>query len=293
MFKVPEFLISVEVWVGLILSLMVLSLIARENILSRLAQYILVGASAGYLAVIALQDILRPQLFAPIMGNALADPTLLIPLILGLLLLSIGTIRIFQPDDSDASRSPTRPSRFGPIQFRRILYSIGTIPVALLLGIALATAVIGAIQGTLLPQFLRAAQMGLTWNGSGADLVSGIITLLVTIGVFLHLYAVPAQRITNKSRPLPDMPLHEKGTLPEQARLTQLQALQSLESPPIHQRLISLWAGLGKRMLWLAAGVIFARLIASRLSLLIAQFEYISNTLKTTQLWQTLMNIIQ
>ena len=280
MFRVPELLTSIEGWVGLILTLMILSLVFRENIFSRLAQYILVGAATGYLAVIAIQNILRPQLFRPIMQQGMTDSTLIVPLILGLLLLGSGTIRIFQGTKTD----PNRPESLT----RRIIYTIGTFPAAILIGVGLATAIIGAIQGTLLPQFLRAAQIGLTWNGSAPDLVAGIITLLVTIGVFLHLYAMPAHKPA--SQPVSSI---ERVELPEQARLTQLQPIQIEDRPSIFVWFISAWAGLGKRALWLAAGVLFARLVASRLSLLIAKFEYIANVLKATQLWQTVLNLLQ
>ena len=278
--RVPEFLTTIEGWVGLILSLMILSILFRENIFSRLAQYILVGAATGYIGVIAIQDILRPQLFQPIMQAGIIDFTLVVPLLLGLLLLFGGSIRIFQTKESGRDRSESL--------IRRIIYRTATIPVAILLGVGLATATIGAIQGTLLPQFFRAAQIGLTWNGSSVDLVSGIITLLVTIGVFLHLYAVPAQK------PISQPPASlEKSDLPEQARMMQLQSIPEEESLSIVEWFLALWAGLGKRALWLSAGVLFARLIASRLTLLIAQFENIAFLLKSTQLWQSFTLLLQ
>lgn len=269
-------LTPLEILVGAVLSLMIFSLIIKDNVFSRLAQYILVGTATGYLGVIAIQDILRPQLFTPLAQNPFADLALFVPLFLGLALLVIGTIRIFQVKTRDSNTSESFE--------RGVLYNIGTIPVVLLLGIGLAAAVIGTIQGTLLPQFWRAAQMGLTWNGSVGTFLSGIITLLVTIGVFLHLYAVPAQQASVEQ---------PKSNLPKRIQMTQLQPVQDIDEVNILEQIISFWAGLGKRMLWLTAGVLFARLIASRLSLLIAQFEYIANTLKMIQPGQLFMSLIQ
>jgi len=271
--SILAFLTPLEILVGAVLSLMLFSLVIRDNIFSRLAQYILVGTATGYLGVIAIQNILRPQLFASLTQNPL---DLFVPLFLGLVLLIIGTIRIFQVKSRDSNTSESLA--------RGTIYNIGTIPVALLLGIGLATAVTGTIQGTLLPQFWRAAQMGITWNGSVEAFFSGIITLLVTIGVFLHLYAAPAQQ-ANVEKP--------KSNLPKRIQMNQLQSIQDIDDPNILERIISVWAGLGKRVIWLTAGILFARLVASRLSLLIAQFEYIAGTLKMTQPGQLFMSLIQ
>lgn len=281
--RVLDLLAPIELWIGLFLSIMTLSLVIRENLLSRLAQYILVGAVAGYLGVIAIYDILRPHLFVPIWQDPLNDLTLLGILALGIVMLVAGTTRIFQTDvGNDNLANENRSESL----MRRVLYAAGTIPVVLLLGVGLAAAVTGTIQGTLLPQFWRAAEAAFAWTGSVETLISGTITLLVTIGVFLHLYAAPAI--------LPAKAVDaEQNELPEQIRWTQLQTDEAASSPSISDRIILLWAGLGKRMLWLAAGVLFARLVASRTSLLIAQLEQINRVLKGTQVWQTLVNLIQ
>lgn len=281
---VLELLAPIELWIGLILTLMTFSLIIRENVFSRLAQYILVGTVAGYLGVIAIHDILRPQLFLPISAAPFADLPLFALFLLGMLMLVSGIVRIVQTDATDGSHaSGSRDESF----IRRALYAVGIIPVVLLLGIGLAVAVTGSIQGTLLPQFWRAAETGFAWTQSPETFVSGIITLLVTIGVFLHIYAAPA------IQPDADRSNTEQSDLPEQLRMTQLVPHQGTNEPSLFDRIILLWAGLGKRMLWLAAGILFARLVASRLSLLIAQFEQIDRVLKGTQVWQAFMNFIQ
>lgn len=277
-------LAPIEAWIGLILSLLTLSLAIRENIFSRLAQYILVGAVAGYLGVIAIHDILRPYLLQPVIDNPLGDLTLLVIFALGLLMLVTATVRIVQVETTESGRIDERRAES---IVQRIFFAIGTIPVLLLLGAGLASIVTGMIQGTLLPQFWRAAEAGFAWTGSIESFVSGTITLLVTIGVFLHLYAAPAIQPTEE----PTFPTQSE--LPEQLRMTQLQSEPSTQGPSIFGRIILLWAGTGKRILWFAAGVLFARLVASRLSLLIAQFEQIDSVLKGTRFWQAFVNLIQ
>jgi hypothetical protein len=46
------------------------------------------------------------------------------------------------------------------------------------------------------------------------------------------------------------------------------------------------WAWVGQRAVWLAAGILFARLAASRTSLLIAQLEFLRASFVSTELWQ-------
>jgi len=46
------------------------------------------------------------------------------------------------------------------------------------------------------------------------------------------------------------------------------------------------WRGIGKRALWFAAGVIFARLLAAHLSLVIGRFQFLLIALQKSLLWQ-------
>ncbi|MCB0048707.1 MAG: hypothetical protein KDE24_04060, partial [Caldilinea sp.] len=54
------------------------------------------------------------------------------------------------------------------------------------------------------------------------------------------------------------------------------------------QRIMRGWIWLGQRAVWLAAGAIFARLIASRLSLFIAELHYLSSTFQATGVGESL-----
>ena len=64
----------------------------------------------------------------------------------------------------------------------------------------------------------------------------------------------------------------------------------SQDSPNWVQRLMRAWVWFGQRAVWLAAGVIFARLLASRTSLLIAEFEFMRATFTSTGLWQIIQS---
>lgn len=112
--------------IGFLLTVMVLSYLIKDSLFFRLAAYLLIGLTAGYLVVLLVNRVLLPQLIWP-MGEASWTQRLwlLIPLVLALLLL-IGQV----PKLSQLSR----------------------IPLAVLLGLSAAIAIGGAVFGTLLPQ---------------------------------------------------------------------------------------------------------------------------------------------
>jgi hypothetical protein len=150
----------------------------------------------------------------------------------------------------------TRRSRGEPGTWRRVISLLGAVPVALVLGLGIAILTLGTIQGTLAPQSLRAAASGLDASGGAIDLLLGALMLLVTTGTLLHLRIKP-------NRDLVDQPAWVRS-------------------------LLAGWMAIGKRGIWLASGVIFARLMASRFSLLIARIQFLADRLETTGLWKWL-----
>ncbi len=143
-----------------------------------------------------------------------------------------------------------------PAAWRRVIGLMGAFPVALVLGLSIAILTLGTIQGTLAPQSLRAAATGLDFSGGPLVLLLGALMLLVTTGSLLHLRIKP-------DRDLVDQPAWVRSLLVG-------------------------WMAIGKRGIWLAAGVLFARLMASRFSLLIARIQFLADQLETTGLWQWL-----
>ena len=145
-------------------TLFIFSYLIGDNPLFRLAVYIFVGVSAGYVAAVAYRQVLWPDLFFPLFTGTFAQKTLLvIPLILSALLLTKVSPR---------------------------LTSMGMPAMALLVGVSAAVAVGGAVTGTLMPQAgaiinlfdLRAAasvpQLAqMMFNG--AWILAGAITTLV------------------------------------------------------------------------------------------------------------------
>jgi hypothetical protein len=150
---------------------------------------------------------------------------------------------------------PPRPAQ-AEGRLHRWLRWGGWLPAAFLAAAALAIGAVGAIQGTLAPQLARAATTGLPWGAPLDLLLGGALTLLITTGALLFFTVDPVQHL---------------GGQPIGVR-----------------RIMGGWLWIGQRAVWLAAGVIFARLFASRISLLLAQFEYWAATFLATGIGQQL-----
>lgn len=112
--------------IGFSLTLMVLSYIIGDNFLFRIAMAVFVGVASGYAAVLVIYHVLWYQLVVPLLTAPLANLVLLIPAaLLGVWLLSKGSSRLAR---------------------------LGNPVLAFLVGVGAATALGGAIFGTLLPQ---------------------------------------------------------------------------------------------------------------------------------------------
>ncbi len=147
-------------FIAFLFTLFIFSYLIGDNPLFRIAVYIFVGVSAGYVGAVAFRQVILPDLFVPLLaGKAL----LIVPLILGALLLTKVSPRLTQ---------------------------LGMPTMALLVGVSAAVAVGGAVTGTLLPQIgatielfntrsavLSAQFFGMIFNG--AWILAGVITTLV------------------------------------------------------------------------------------------------------------------
>jgi len=235
---------DLSLWVGFLFSLLIFSTLLGDHGLAKLAQYLLVGVSLGYVGALVVQHVLRPRLLVPLLTAPLAYPGLWGALLLGLLFTIAGLERIF-----------SAPTSTGQVAvWQRGLRTAGAIPAALLIGTSLSVVLIGIWQGTLWPQLWATARSGLNWSGAiGAALVS-VMVLLLTTATLLH-WTLPIDTVT-------------------------------AQQPAWVRVLLRGWSGLGKRALWLAAGVLFARLFASYLSLFIARLQFFLISLDYGGAWQ-------
>src|SRR5512140_317301 len=145
--------------VAFLFTLMILSYLVGDNPLFRVAVYIFVGVSAGYVAVVAWWQVLWPNLFVPLFsGTSMQRATLLIPFVLtGLLLMK--------------SWPP--------------LSRLGVPAMALLVGVGAAVALGGAVNGTLIPQ-VNATAAGFA-PSKFTSLEAPFDALIVLVGVIATL----------------------------------------------------------------------------------------------------------
>lgn len=109
-------------------TLLILSYLIGDNPLFRIAIYVFVGASSGYIASVAWWQVIWPRLVSPLMfGSMLEKGLLLTPL--------IGSILIFM------KVSPR-------------LAGMGRIAMAYIVGVGAAVTIAGALSGTLMPQVM-------------------------------------------------------------------------------------------------------------------------------------------
>lgn len=149
--------------IGFILTLMVLSYLIGDSPLFRIATYLFVGVSAGYVAIVIWSQVLVPGLFQPLDSAPWpARGLYLIPLFLFVLML----MKI----------SPRLSWLGGP--------AVGYVA-----GVGAAVAVGGALLGTILPQISAAAE---PFNPQSANLLeslfNGALLLLGTVTTLAYFH---------------------------------------------------------------------------------------------------------
>lgn len=169
---------SIEVlsaFIGFILTMMVFSYLIGDNPLFRVAVYIFIGVASGYAAAVVWNSVLTPKLFVP-----LSDPNKLVLLAVPLL-LSISLLTKLSP---------------------RISW-MGNFAMAVLVGVGAATALGGALRGTLIPQAqasMEALNFRTASSGSMAifQVIEGFVMLAGTI-LTLAYFQFSAKRTVDGS----------------------------------------------------------------------------------------------
>ncbi len=160
--------------VGLVLTLMVFSYALGDTAFTRgvfrLAAYLLVGVSAGFVAVQVIDQLLLPRLALPLLYGTLNEQLLaLVPLVLGILLLA---------------KLSSRLSRWGNVS------------IAYLLGVGTAVMVGGAVVGTLIQQVqasLWVFEPGQNASSLGVWFDGGLV-LAGTISTLVYFHFGAAQK---------------------------------------------------------------------------------------------------
>jgi hypothetical protein len=156
------------VWaiVGFVLTLMVFSYIFGDNFLFRLATYLFIGVSAGFVVLTLVTQVFIPKLLNPLMTGTLDQRILaLVPLVLGLLLLTKLSPRVAR---------------------------LGNISMAYLLGVSAAVMVSGLVMGSLLPQVIATVNLfdldAVVNSDQVLQIVDAVFILVGTITTLMFFY---------------------------------------------------------------------------------------------------------
>jgi len=168
---------EIGLWAGFILTLMVFSYLLGDNFLYRLAVYVFVGLSAGYVAIVTYTSVLLPWLQETVFSGNLGQIVIgFIPLVLGALLLLKGAGR---------------------------LGWLAGVTLALLIGVGSAIALVGAVSGTLIPLTLEPTRTGLTLP----NFLMSVIAIVCSLFYFMYLAKPTPSGIPRRSLPVAVMAL--------------------------------------------------------------------------------------
>jgi len=156
--------------IGFILTLLIFSYLIGDNPLFRSAVYIFIGVSSGYAAVVVWHYVLMPKLFLPL---ASADTNQLL-LLAAPLVLSVSLLAKLSP---------------------RISW-LGSFAMALLVSVGAATALSGAVIGTLIPQ--SRAAMDAFASPTFLQLIEGVVMLAGTVLTLIY-FQFSAKRMPDGS----------------------------------------------------------------------------------------------
>ena len=174
--QIPPDLITAGI--SFIVTVLILSYLIGDNPLFRATVYVFVGVAAGYVAAVAVNEIILPLLLQPIFsGEAFANPilaaSLAVPLLGSVLLL----FKIFP--------------RFS---------HLGQLPMAYLVGVGAAVTIGGAVLGTLLPQINATldgfdVRLAVERNTNAAFMiVNGAVVLIGVIGTLIYFHFGASQK---------------------------------------------------------------------------------------------------
>lgn len=139
---------------GFVLTLMVFSYLLGDNILYRLAVYVLVGLTAGYITIVTVESVLVPWFRSTVgSGNAISLGVGLLPVMLATFLLLKSSSRLGQ---------------------------LGNLALAIIIGIGAAIAMVGAVTGTLFPL------VSSTGNAQQGNVLNTVIVFVGVISTLLY-----------------------------------------------------------------------------------------------------------
>lgn len=155
--------------VGFFLTLLVFTYLFGDNFFFRLASYLFVGVSAGYVGVTVIYQVILPRLILPLLQGSLMERLfVLVPLVMAALLLT---------------------------KLSNQLAPLGKLPMAYLVGVGAAVAIGGAVFGTLIGQVSGAARPFNVYTYGAGGLLEGLLLLVGAIGTLVYFqFTTPSRQ---------------------------------------------------------------------------------------------------
>jgi hypothetical protein len=169
-------------------TLLIFSYVLGDNPLFRVAVYIFVGVSSGYIAAVACWQVIIPRLVYPLMsaissGSLLEMGLMLVPLLGALLILMKASSR---------------------------MAGMGRIPMAFLVGVGAAVTIAGALIGTLIPQVMGTINAFDMTSVAGKD-ISFLIEAISNGAIILTGTVLTLAYFHFGARPRADGSMHRLG----------------------------------------------------------------------------------
>jgi len=182
----PELINLLTGAISFLFTLLIFSYVIGDNPLFRGAAYIFVGVSSGYIAVVAVWQVIMPHLIYPLLSAAAARTLFNLEVILPLGLILLGGLMLILPRQA----------------------VLGRIPLAFIVGVGVAVTLIGALGGTLIPQVMSTIN-ALDMNAAAARgiglieaAVNGAIILAGTILTLVYFHFGARQKPDGSMRRL-------------------------------------------------------------------------------------------
>lgn len=184
---------QIGVIAGFVFTLMVFSYLLGDNFLYRVAVYIFVGLTAGFVTVLVTTNIVIPWISDTIITSIDAGDTIL--LTFGFVPILLATLVLLKTSS--------------------YLGGLGNIAIAILVGVGSAVALVGAITGTLIP---------LVFNiGTTPNLLNNIIITVGVVTTLIYFQYISWHRQRNEA--INQQPIRPLGLVGQGFIITTLGAL--------------------------------------------------------------------
>lgn len=156
---------TLGIWLSAFFTLAIFSFLYRDNPIYKLAEHVFVGVSTGYLALVALQQALRRDVYEPLFINAEREYIVIVPFLLGILMFT---------------------------RFLRKTAWLSRISIALIVGITAGIGIPATVQGILLRHTYATLEPfgigGPTALISIGDMINAILVLVGVICVVMYFF---------------------------------------------------------------------------------------------------------